>query len=523
MVQLSIADYLLNRLAVIERHRKESGEEWPSAKDDLDGLIEEVFVWARAKINFGNISNRLAARRTLDFESLKAMQAALSGVDFPSQVRLGRNVISPSEVLEDLRRQIHNLESEFENLSEIQVDTKLSFLVAGNARQLVFAAAVCGRKIPELVRLVRDKLTLLEPIQVRVIWSWVQDELDPSSSTPVIDHSGLLAPGWTKFTDVDSVRDKLSRYVVELKPALLAEMASRGQTSFPMKVPDTSQILSWRDATAAERLSEQEGVLVKAIGRIVMLLKVIFARDEADVAMGLGLDPSSRIFKKEQSIFESTQKRAPPFMAMCYELRKFIQVADFQIAKEVSLEAVLHQMKLGLEVVAQDVSSEYATRPELRLQREIARFLIERGIHAVGTKFGRHETDFVVGERADYYVIEVKKFAPSRTITDRTIKGAIVQLQAYMDQPPTHPLGILVVFNFTNSLLLAPPSWIRGRYRIVVINLQGESPSGLTKSLTVEEGSGANTIQVHVIDGGGSERRSDRGRASGTRKRKSAN
>jgi hypothetical protein len=29
----------------------------------LDELIEEVFAWARTKINFGNISNRLAAQR----------------------------------------------------------------------------------------------------------------------------------------------------------------------------------------------------------------------------------------------------------------------------------------------------------------------------------------------------------------------------------------------------------------------------------------------------------------------------
>jgi hypothetical protein len=45
----------------------------------------------------------------------------------------------------------------------------------------------------------------------------------------------------------------------------------------------------------------------------VVLLKALFARDEADVTMGLGLNPRSRIFKTGQSIFESNQKRAPPF------------------------------------------------------------------------------------------------------------------------------------------------------------------------------------------------------------------
>lgn len=507
MDQSSFAKYSMSRLAAIEAHRKEVTEEWPAAKDDLDGLIEEVFVWARTKINFGNISDKLAARRTLDFASLEKMKSILAGIDFPAEVMLGQNPISPSEVVEELTRHLRDLKSQFANLSEIDVDTKLSFLIGGNARQLVFAAAVIGKKLPALVKLVRQKIDLLAPIQVRVIWSRVQEELDPASLTPISDHAALLPPGWTQFTDVEEARGKLARYVVELKPALLAEMARRGRTSFPMKVPDTSQMLGWKEATAVERLSEQEGTLVTTVGRIGPLLKVLFARDESDVAMGLGLDPESRIFKKERSIFESSNKQPPPFVGMCYELRKFIQVADLLVSKEFPLEAMLRQLKLGLEVVAQDISRDYGRRSELRLQREIARFLIERGIYAVGTKFGRSETDFVIGEHADHYVIEVKKYARGSAITDRTVKSALVQLQSYMDQPPTHPVGILVVFNFTDSLLIAPQTWIRGRYKILVINLQPEPPSGRRKSLTVEEGSGERTIDVHIIDGTNPERR----------------
>jgi len=50
------------------------------------------------------------------------------------------------------------------------------------------------------------------------------------------------------------------------------------------------------------------------------------------------------------------------------------------ISKEVLLRPCYAKLKLGLEVVAQDISREYAKRPELRLQLDIARFLIERGI-----------------------------------------------------------------------------------------------------------------------------------------------
>ncbi len=516
MEQSSFAKYSMSRLSAIEAHRKDGTEEWPAAKDDLDGLIEEVFAWARAKINLGNISDKLAARRTLDFESLDKMQSILTGIDFPAQVMLGQNPISPSQVAEELTRRLRDLKLHFPSLSEIDVDTRISFLIGGNARQLLFAAAAIGKKVPELIQLVRQKIALLAPIQVRVIWSWVQEELDPAALTPISDHTALLPPGWTQFADVDEARDKLACYVVELKPALLAEMARRGDTSVPMKVPDVSRMLSWKEATAVERMSEQEATLVTTIGRIGPLLKALFARDESDVAMGLGLDPESRIFKKERSIFESNQEQPLPFASMCYELRKFIQVADFLISKEVPLETVLRQMKLGLEVVAQDISGDYGRRSELRLQREIARFLIEHGVYAVGTKFGRSETDFVIGEHADHYVIEVKKYGRGSAITGRTVESALVQMQSYMDQPPTHPLGILVVFNFTDSLLIAPLSWIRGRYKILVINLQQEPPSGRRKSLSVEEGSGVRTIDIHIIDSTNSE---GQRRKSGSAKR----
>ena len=109
MEQTSFGGYSLSRLAVIEAHRKEGGEEWPAAKDDLDGLIEEVFVRARAKVNFGIISDKLAARRALDFESLDTMRSILVGIAFPMHVTLGRNVISPSEVAAELTRHLHEV------------------------------------------------------------------------------------------------------------------------------------------------------------------------------------------------------------------------------------------------------------------------------------------------------------------------------------------------------------------------------------------------------------------------------
>ena len=106
-----------------------------------------------------------------------------------------------------------------------------------------------------------------------------------------------------------------------------------------------------------------------------------------------------------------------------------------------------HQYKLGLEVMAPEILVEMRKKGELLLQKELCKFLVERNIFAVGTKFGRSETDLFAEHGGEEYTIEAKVFRAKRLLSQSALKRAVVQLQNYLDQRPSTPRGILVIYN----------------------------------------------------------------------------
>ena len=114
-------------------------------------------------------------------------------------------------------------------------------------------------------------------------------------------------------------------------------------------------------------------------------------------------------------------------------------------------------------------------------------------------KFGLSETD-LFAEAPDTYILETKLFRKTASLGEVAIKNSLVQLQSYMDQSPKAPRGVLIVYNLTSSLLLAPRQWIQGRYWVLPINLQEAPPSGRKRSLSVEPGKGQQLIEVIVME-----------------------
>lgn len=84
------------------------------------------------------------------------------------------------------------------------------------------------------------------------------------------------------------------------------------------------------------------------------------------------------------------------------------------IIQEGSVERAVRNYKLGLEVMAQDIRAEFVKKSELRLQREMCRFLVERDIRAYGTKFGWSEVDLRADDPLGAVVIETKLLNPPR-------------------------------------------------------------------------------------------------------------
>jgi hypothetical protein len=143
-----------------------------------------------------------------------------------------------------------------------------------------------------------------------------------------------------------------------------------------------------------------------------------------------------------------------------------------------------------------EIHVEMTKKGELLLQKELCKFLVERNIFAVGTKFGRNETDLFAEHGGEEYTIEAKVFPVKRSLSQSALKRAVVQLQNYLDQRPSTPRGILVIYNLTDALLTASRTWIQGRYWILPINLQALPPSRRKRSFVIEPGRGDNLIDV---------------------------
>lgn len=183
---------------------------------------------------------------------------------------------------------------------------------------------------------------------------------------------------------------------------------------------------------------------------------------------------------------------------MLTELSKLLQIADQRsTSQEGTVERMLRAYKLGLEVVAQDVRDEFRKKDELRLQREMCRFLVERSVRAYGTKFGWSEVDLRADDVLGAVVIETK-LLKSNAPSERDINRWLTQLGSYLDQEHLALRGVLVLYNFSPTAIISPIATIRFRYLIVAINLCPLSPSKRTASIEIAAtDAGTEIVRVH--------------------------
>lgn len=163
---------------------------------------------------------------------------------------------------------------------------------------------------------------------------------------------------------------------------------------------------------------------------------------------------------------------------------------------ETPIERALLQYKLGYEVMLPDSRKRIPKGThELKLQKELCKFLLERNVFTFGTQFGQSEVDLMQQQPGDTLVIEAKIYR--RSASSSSLRANLAQLQNYMDQQEFTSRGVLVIYNLTNTLLLPRERrWIRGRYWILPINLGTDTPSRRKRSLMFEEGRDGELLQV---------------------------
>jgi hypothetical protein len=295
------------------------------------------------------------------------------------------------------------------------------------------------------------------------------------------------------------IKDKIAEYLVTIKPRLRLAMLKAGRQAIAEDAPGLASVLTSFRSPVAPSLSRIELDVVMALKRLRGYWESVFVRPgtEFDHALGLDAGASSSV-KKEEPAAVSELAAAGNYAErlIIYELKKIIRSLHAPAQDASALEKALTQYKLGIEIMSPENLKDLVRKDELRLQKELCKFLLERGIFALGIKFGRAETDLLAGVADEGTTIEAKVYKDAGRLSEKAIKGDFVQLQSAMRQDPTQRRGVLVIYNFTPTRISAPTEWINGRFWFLPINLQQQLPSSRNRALVIERTDDDDGIRV---------------------------
>lgn len=490
--------YLLSRLDDLEQHLDERPKDFVEA--DIDGLTQEVLHDVSKSIDLANLNIRLEALAAIDIDSMRLATTILeaAGLGEPLEIAEGR-FFDPKETLNNLKEAVEKLATTHTKKSELGLAWVLEFHLAAIFNQALLLAANAHADLSKLSDLVAKKIGLLTDSQVASVWSSLRREFDSDRVGRMQDPASLLSPNFLQFESSEKARKKIVDYVIHVKPKLTLAMMDQERAWIPKEMVELPRILSWQSSDALQSATKQEELLGRSLGRLCAILTSGHFKPKSEIALLLGLPEESRIISGPETealrekFFAQTSHRI-----ILFELRTIVRILDSLVRYNSPIERALNQYKLGLEVLAPEILVEMRKKGELLLQKELCKFLVERNIFAVGTKFGRSETDLFAEHGGEEYTIEAKVFRAKGSLSQSAVKRAVVQLQNYLDQRPSTPRGILVIYNLTDDLLTASRAWIQGRYWILPINLQALPPSRRKRSFVIEPGRGDNLIDVIV-------------------------
>jgi hypothetical protein len=486
-------EVILTRISDLERADAKRPEN-PSLLEDADDLVNELFTQAARTLNLRELSARLRGRHDLDIEALRKAARFFRDLPWAGPVALTPALtVNPPEQVAKLESEINNIEALNNQDPTIQAAFGLDITVGGSLLRLTMCAFTLKFSLEPLLALAREKLRLPSPEQVVTLWSYLQREFDPDRDARMEPVSTILPADFLRFDSDAQARDKLARYIAEYKPRLMLALSSRNGTGYPLDVPGIANVLAWRSSSTAIPPSLQEQRLGKAIRRLVGMSTKLFSHSREELAEILRIEPKSLLLGDGQI---RPREEKPAISALCYELRKASRLlSELSMAQE-DLPTFIRRYKLGIEVMSPHLNEEFSTKNELMLQRELSRFLLERGIFVVGTRFGSGQTDLVSWEKEALYIVETKLFKGPGEIRRKAITDAFAQLRTYMDTHPTTPRGVLVIYNMSASNISAPEHWLRNRFLFIAVNMQSKSPSLRTHSIEILEGDDDKTIQV---------------------------
>lgn len=463
---------------------------------DLVGLILDVLGYAGRTADMEYLHRSLLARSHIDVNALRQSVTIFERLDLDSDIHLfSSRSLDPNTLLEEYRAFVDSLE-ETPTIDLRRLAVRLDF-DSEALEYLLLCVASADANLTPMVEIVRNKLNLLDENQIVSVWSTIQSEFNSDRIYFMEVDPGIIPQNWLKTTTINDLKDKIANYIVNLKPRLELKMLEAGRHVFPATgTPSLAKLLTLSDSAAANPISQVELDLARSLGRLETYWLQILSQPPIDFYRALGFQDNVSFGGSQDhlgTVFPVPSGQHETELLMLYEVKKIVRTTLALSVYESPVERALTQYKLGIEVMTPENINDF-NKKELILQKELCRFLLERGIFAIGTKFGRSEIDLLADLPNNGYVIETKVYKEKKRPTERSLKNNLTQLQSYMDQSPTRRKGILVIYNFSSTLVSAPRQWVGGRFWFLSINLARESASRRSCSLTIEPGEGGNDL-----------------------------
>ena len=479
-----LKEYLMNRIEELQT----SIPKLPKyiVSEDAASLLVEILQAVASKCDLRELHQRFTQGNEIAIEDLRNGVKLIRSMDSRPYSIVERQII-PSELIGKVDTLISNIEENLETSDLQWVGVRLELFGDRYLEEYMVGTSDDSVVPSEMISLLETKTLLLSDEQIAELWSRVQNQFREDRPFRFGPYRSLLPDGFLQFENPELAKRKYAKYISIVRPKLIKEVFSNGQDRYPAGIPGIARVLSWT-ISSPEDYAEYERDIFRSIARLGYLWKSVLEKEELELLRALNLPIGSTIFKnrfygKVERFFDPDEIDASRDMnkermnLLVYEMKKLFCLSKEIFVTRSEIEESLQRYKLFYEMEAPDLPQNEYKKKEEFFQRHMAKYLHLMGCSAVGTKFSLNESDLLVQKYPDSVVVESKVFRGTRYPTELMIRRSLGQLSTYMDQRLKQPKGVLAIYNFTDSTITAPQTWLGGRYWILPINMSKKTAS----------------------------------------------
>lgn len=486
-------------LILVELGTGKDGDFGFQYRDEILAILSEVFEEIYYSANIKKIENKVRDVREIDVNAIGSLFKLIDAIQPSSWSYKVKNEVQDINVIgiiKSLKENLKTIQESQHRMGQLEALFRLELVFDSNLDYVLASDSITERFRTEIMQLILSKLKLISDDQIMLMWARVKSSFSRNEPAPSYKIYDDIIPNefWNEVKTVDKLRVKYSELIVKYKPLSVRRMLEDGYSRLPINILGITRILGISNKTSMIDVSQHDVLLIRSLSYVAYLFKSISGYSARQLAQSINANSKSYVFSGEyfneydqgsnKTNYSDAIRRLPS------ALKRSLLYAKHYLSPhhtKNSIEHVLWTYKLGQEIVAPSRNTQIKKMNELKLQKELSKYLIERGIVSFGTKLGRNEIDlYAKGLGEEDFVVEVKKYVEKSTPTLSKIKTNLTQLFSYMDSH-SQPRGILFLYNLTNKLTITPKVWIKDRVWIVCVNLCPKSPSGRKKSMEIIE------------------------------------